>query len=220
MKTNGISRGKFVMLLGIGCSVMLAFSPNASATPHPLPPAINLTIGDAHELGFVDRSLPTTVPSATLFVNTMIGLALGGSTHVIIGPRDNLVTRSNRAFGPLPTAVFALTGHTTTIDLGTGLYSYLFAKYDGPNFGAEVWYVGNLSGIITIPATGGGYGLSLWKLFGPGVGVPDGGATVMLLGVALGALGMARGFLKRCSLVTFVADPRERRKPMTSRAAQ
>jgi hypothetical protein len=68
MKTNGISTGKFVMLLGIGCSVMLAFSRNASATPHPLPPAINLTIGDAHELGFVDRSLPTTVPSATLFV--------------------------------------------------------------------------------------------------------------------------------------------------------
>ena len=27
--------------------------------------------------------------------------------------------------------------------------------------------------------------------------VPDAGATVMLLGVALGALGMARGFLKR-----------------------
>ena len=196
MRLNLILTGKLALVSAAFCSVMLAFSPNASATPHPLPPAINLTIGDAHELGFVDRSLPVTVTSATLYVNTMIGLALGGSTHVIIGPRDNLVTRSNRAFGPLPTAVFALTGHTTTIDLGTGLYSYLFAKYDGPNFGAEVWYVGNLSGIITIPATGGGYRLSLWKLFGPGVGVPDGGATVMLLGAALGALGMVRRFLK------------------------
>jgi hypothetical protein len=29
-----------------------------------------------------------------------------------------------------------------------------------------------------------------------GVPVPDGGATVMLLGAALGALGMARRFLK------------------------
>jgi hypothetical protein len=29
-----------------------------------------------------------------------------------------------------------------------------------------------------------------------GVGVPDGGTTVMLLGAALGALGMARRFLK------------------------
>jgi len=194
MKLN-IPTNKFALLSAAFCSVMLAFSPNASATPHPLPPVINLTIGDAHELGFVDRSVPTTVTSATLFVNTMIGLALAGSTHVISGGRDNLVTRSNSAFGPLPTAVFALTGHTTTIDLGTGLYSYLFAKYDGPNFGAEVWYVGNLSGIITIPATAGGYGLSLWKLFGPGIGVPDGGATVMLLGAALAVLGTARRFL-------------------------
>jgi hypothetical protein len=31
---------------------------------------------------------------------------------------------------------------------------------------------------------------------GPIISVPDGGATVMLLGVALGALGMARRFLK------------------------
>jgi hypothetical protein len=212
MKTNGISTGKFVMLLGIGCAVILASASDASASRHALPPVINLTIGDAHELGFVDPGLPQfSVPNATLFVNTMIGLALGGSTHVIISSRDNLVTRSNNAFAPLPTAVFARKGSTTTIDLGTGLYSYLWAKYDGQHFGAEVWYVGNLSGIITIPATGGGYGLTTWKLFGPGVGVPDGGATVMLLGVALGALGMARCFLKRCSLVTFVADPRERR---------
>jgi hypothetical protein len=96
----------------------------------------------------------------------------------------------------LPTAVFALNGTGTTIDLGSGLYSYLFAKYDGPNYGSEVWYVGNLSGIITIPATGGRYGLSGWTLFGPGGGqVPDGGTTVMLLGAALGALAMARRYI-------------------------
>ena len=34
-------------------------------------------------------------------------------------------------------------------------------------------------------------------LFWRRVGVPDGGATVMLLGTALGALGMVRRFLKR-----------------------
>ncbi len=37
------------------------------------------------------------------------------------------------------------------------------------------------------PAIGGGPGV---------VSVPDGGTTVMLLGAALGALGMARRFLK------------------------
>jgi hypothetical protein len=86
------------------------------------------------------------------------------------------------------------------VDLGNGtLYSYLFAKYDGPNAGSEVWYVGGISGVITIPGfglAGQNYGLSGWTLFGPGVGVPDGGTTVMLLGAALGALGMARRFLK------------------------
>ena len=84
------------------------------------------------------------------------------------------------------------------MNLGAGgLYTYLLAKYDGPNYGTEVWYVGDLSGLITIPATAGGYGLSGWMLFGPGVsGVPDGGTTAMLLGAALGALGMARRFLK------------------------
>ena len=58
---------------------------------------------------------------------------------------------------------------------------------------AEVWYVGNLSGVITIP----GDGLSGWTLFGPGIAgaVPDGGTTVMLLGAALGVLGVARRFL-------------------------
>jgi hypothetical protein len=185
MKVNIISRKKIAMLSGAFCAVMLAFSHNATA----------LTIGDTQELGFVDPGLPAGDANRTLFVNTMIGLALNGSTHVIIGPHDNLVTRSNNDFGPLPTAVFALNGTGTTIDLGTGLYSYLYAKYDGPNFGAEVWYVGNLSGIITIPATGGGYGLSGWTLFGPGGRVPDGGATVMLLGAAFCALGIARRFI-------------------------
>jgi len=176
MKRHMISTNK--LLAAAFCAAMLALSPNASA----------LTIGDAHELGFVDPSTPTTVHSATLFVNTMIDLGLGHSTHVIVNGHDNLVTRSNHAFHPLPTAVFALTGHGRTIDLGTGLYSYLFAKY---NFGAEVWDVRDLSGIIHIPA-----GVSLWKLFGPGVTqVPDGGATVMLLGAAITVLGTARRFL-------------------------
>jgi hypothetical protein len=196
MKPNTLSN-KLALVSAAVCTLMLAFSHNARATPHALPPSIGLSIGDAHELGFASPGLPSGDADRTLFVNTMIGLALGGSTHVIIGPHDNLVTRSNNDFGPLPTAVFALNGSGTTIDLGNGtLYSYLFAKYGGPNHGSEVWYVGDSSGIITIPATAGRYGLSGWTLFGPsGVGVPDGGATVVLLGTALGIIGLARRFL-------------------------
>jgi hypothetical protein len=87
----------------------------------------------------------------------------------------------------------------TTVDLNLyGTFTYLFAKYDGPNDNSVVWNISGLTGILTIPADGpNGYGLSGWILFNQTApGVPDGGTTVMLLGAALGALGMARRFLK------------------------
>src|SRR5439155_25234447 len=87
-------------------------------------------------------------------------------------------------------------GTSTTTNLGTGVYTYLFEKYYGPYYGSQVLYVGDLSGIITIPATADGYGLSDWTLFGPGVpGVPDGGTTAMLLSAALSVLGVSRRYI-------------------------
>lgn len=178
------------MLSAAFCAAMLALSHNASA----------LTIGDTHELGQVRPPVPEGDADITQYVNFMIGLALGGSGHVIIGPHDALVTRSLNDFGPLPSpATLALRGTGTTIDLGAtaGVFDYLFAHYGGPGGGfAEVWYVGNLTGIITIPATGLGHGLSGWALFtAPGGAVPDGGATVMLLGAGLCVLGVARRYI-------------------------
>ncbi len=166
---------------------LLAFSNNAKA----------LTIGDAHELGFVNFGIPSGDADRLTYVNHLIGMALGSSDKA----DGQTYFRSNNSFAQLPQAVLAghVNGTSTSINLGAGgTYSYLFAKYDGPNYGSEVWYVGDLSGIITIPATAGGYGLSGWTLFGPGTGngVPDGGTTAMLLGAALGVLGMARRYLK------------------------
>ena len=196
MKTNGISIGKFPMLLGIGCAVILASVSDARANRIPLPPTINLAIGDQHELGQVIPPTPEGDADITQYVNFMIGLSLGGSGHVIIGPHNSLVTRSMNGFGPLPgPATLALRGTGTSINLGTqGTYSYLFAHYGGPGGGfAEVWYVGDLSGSISIPSTGLGHGLSGWALFtAPSGGVPDGGVTAMLLGMALGVLGVVR----------------------------
>ncbi len=163
---------------------MLAFSNSAKA----------LTIGDAHELGFVNFGIPSGDSDRLTYVNHLVGMALGTSDKA----DGQTYFRSNNAFSPLPQAVLGglVDGTSTTINLGSGLYTYLFAKYDGPNYGSEVWYVGNLSGVITIPATAGGYGLSGWTLFGPGVpGVPDGGTTAMLLGAALSLLGVARRYI-------------------------
>ena len=185
MKIKIIPTNKLAMLSAAFCAAMLAFNHNASA----------LTIGDTQELGFVEFGIPSGDADRLTYVNHLV--------HMGLGTQDDAdgqhYTRSNNDFGSLPDAVLAghVNGTSTSINLGTGgTYLYLFAKYDGPNYGSEVWYVGNLSGIITIPDTAGGYGLSGWTLFGSGASIPDGGTTAMLLGAALGALGMARRFLK------------------------
>jgi hypothetical protein len=195
MKSNTLTN-KFALISAAVCALMLAFSHNASAIPVPMPPSISLAIGDAHELGFVNFGIPSGDADRLTYVNHLIGMALGTSDKA----DGQTYFRSNNSFGQLPQAVLAghVNGTSTSINLGAGgLYTYLFAKYDGPNYGSEVWYVGDLSGIITIPATAGGYGLSGWTLFGPGVpGVPDGGTTAMLLGAALSMLGVARRYIR------------------------
>ena len=110
---------------------------------------------------------------------------------------------------------------TTAISINlsqTGTFQYLVATYgdsDDPNGGVAVWNISGLTGTIQIyryakpqmmnghftgnllgrnTAQPGCYLITSWTLLNP-TGVPDGGATVMLLGAALGALGMARRYL-------------------------
>jgi VPDSG-CTERM motif len=198
MKTNAVSTRKLVLLVMVGCAVTLASTNDAKATPLPMP-KLNLAIGDGHGMGQVYPAIAEGDADITQYVNYMIGLSLGGSGHVIIGPHDNMVTRSKNNFGLLPSpAVLATRGTGLTIDLRThDTYDYLFAHYGGPGGGfAEVWYVADLSGTTTLPASALGHGLSGWALFtGPNGSVPDSGATVMLLGAALAALGVVRRFL-------------------------
>jgi len=173
---------------------MLAFSPNARADA-----MLTTDMTSAQALGDILPGIPTGDADITQYVNNMIGLGLGGSDTVTINGQTNTVNRSMNNFGTLPNAQLSSRGGPLDpINLGStaGVYLYLFAKYDGPNQGSFVWYVGNLTGMITIPQTWNGYGLSGWALFtGPGGPVPDGGTTVMLLGAALGALGVVRRYM-------------------------
>src|SRR6266542_2529241 len=123
MKLTITQTNKFALLSAAVCAVMLAFSQNASALPIPMPATINLTIGDGHELGFVEFGIPSGDSDRLNYVNHLIGMAPAVLTGLV-------------------------NGTSTSIDLGAGgTYLYLFAKYDGPNYGSEVWYVGDLSGI-------------------------------------------------------------------------
>lgn len=178
------------------CAAMLAFAPNAKAIT-------NLTFSDQYVVGTTNPGNPPTNTNVASWINFMITLGLGQQGKI----GNQTVTRSMNAFANLPNANAATAVRndspvnvkgTVQINLGAtvGTYSYLFAKYDGQNDISQVWYVGDLSGVITIPYLGPlGHAISGYILF-PSGAVPDGGTTVMLLGAALGALGMARRYIK------------------------
>ena len=118
-------------------------------------------------------------------------------------PTDSTTRAQTITLDPcrLPYLTITVAGYNP-VNLGAGGFLYLFAKYDGPNYGSEVWYVGGLTGIITIPATAGGYGLSGWTLFNPGgTNVPEGGSTIAFLGLALTAAELLRRGVSRRAAV-------------------
>ena len=201
MKIN-IPTNKLAMLSAAVCAVMLAFTSSASAdTTLGFFDPVTLT-GDSHVVGTVSPAAPADPQAHADYINFLITMGTNTSVAHDFGGSEGIqnLYRTTNTFGSLPTAsaTGAVSGTGTTIDLNAlGTFTYLFAKYDGQNDNSVVWNIAGLTGVITIPADGPlGYGLSGWILFGPTGTVPDGGTTVMLLGAALGALGMARRYLK------------------------
>src|SRR6185437_4488028 len=91
-------------------------------------------------------------------------------------------------------------GPSITLNPGQS-YTYLIAKYDGPNDLAVAWDISSIVGApitgttIDIPQNGpDGKGLSHISLFesAPPSLVPEGASTVVLLGAALTGLSLAR----------------------------
>lgn len=145
--------------------------------------------------------------------NQLISMAINATFIGIgqnVGDKNVTYTRTANTFGfatpqtQMPSASGTIVdggGRTVSqITLtGSGAY-YLVAKYDGPNGGAEVWDISGLStgDIINLPSTAWGHGMTGYALFGgeeasiPPQSIPDGGATVLLLGAALSGLGLLR----------------------------
>jgi len=193
MKTNLLSGKKLGIFAAAFYAGLLAFNASAPA----------LTIGDASTFGYVFLGIPSGDSERLNYVNHLAGMAPGtlesfsGQTFI------RTLNNPGPGFPNYPNAAPpALNGFSTTINLGptVGVFDYLFAKYDGSNQGSVVWFVGDLSGSVTIPASWTGPGLSRWTLFkeeGEGGNVPDSGSTVILLGTALTGLGAMRRYLKR-----------------------
>jgi VPDSG-CTERM motif len=155
--------------------------------------------------------------------NALLALGLGGQTTINSGLYSR--SFNNFGSLPAATATGAVINQGTiaegttavTVDLGTG-FQYLVAAYDGPNGSVAVFNVAGLTGSVDLfryakreldgngdptgnllgsnSAAQGYFKMTGWTLLNPTGTVPDGGTTVMLLGMAFGALGMARRFLK------------------------
>ena len=158
--------------------------------------AVSLAIGDSRDLGLIDPNHPASPAASEDFIDILLAQPLG-SGPTTIGANAYTRTSNDPLGGVYPAADFAtdLGAQFQNINLGSG-YLYLLAKYDGPNYGSVVWYVGGLTGLIDIPDKADKYGLSHTYLFNqngtPPNGVPDGGSTVMLLGSALVCIGALR----------------------------
>jgi hypothetical protein len=175
-------KNRIPLLIGAVCALVLTFGVSAKA----------LTFGDGNDLGYVHYGIPSGDQDRTNYVNHLVGMGLGTSDSF----SGQTFSRSNNSCGTCATVAKAdiTNGTGTSVDLGSGGYLYLFAKYDGPNAGSEVWNIQGLTGVITIPAKGtpdkdNKYGLSGWSIWkGGSTNTPDGGTTAALLGLGLTGL--------------------------------
>jgi hypothetical protein len=203
---NNIVPSKKLPLIALAaCMAMLAFTQNASAARRPLPPQ------PAHLLAPQQFFTNGPIGNGTAEQNYLITNGYLPASSQYLGKFDkdngfesgaianfqNYVT-VNQVSGNTWDISWNLTGSGFTLDgvlikdgqvQGNGmLYRFYGVSADETLIGSgTVTFdnpVKNISHISFFGSPGGGH-------------VPDGGTTVMLLGAALGSLGMARRFLKK-----------------------
>ncbi|HET7055576.1 MAG TPA: PEP-CTERM sorting domain-containing protein [Thermomicrobiales bacterium] len=169
--------------------------------------ATTLTYGDANFIGVVVSGEPASLSNEAVYVNTLIDQAAGTSTAISGHTYDRTDSTFDCSGCPDAvgdsTAFQSLASPATTIDVSDG-WTYLIAKYDGPQGGDLIWNIVGLTS-VTIPGKWGPattqYGLSHYALFnptegpgdGPGDGPGEGPApeptSLLLFGSALSAFG-------------------------------
>jgi VPDSG-CTERM motif len=188
MKVNTVPTKKLAILSF--CAVMLAFSYNASATPHPLPPVITASTAIQGNITFsggstLDTGNANTAHAVTSFVNTLVQ-SVSGDFDTFINPLDPATFSASWVFDPsTPTSALWTVGGftfdllTSTIDMRSG--GTLSIKGTGTISGNSFDpTLGTWSFTTQNPSANG-----IFSFSASGLAVPDGGATVTLLGLAL-----------------------------------
>ena len=190
---------KKTLLTAIACVFALGLTANTASA---------LAIGDANYLGYVDPGSPANAEDEVFYINTLLGIAPGGTLLDVNPPPSppNTLYDFSRvdstldcSLCPAATTAGADSGNDPATSVDVDGWTYLVAKYGDVS---HVWYVVGL-GTETLPQSGfGGFhpktgepvqnGLSHYSLYNPGEKVPDGGATAGLLGLAMLGLGYLR----------------------------
>lgn len=157
--------------------------------------AIPLTIGDDYYLGEIEKSAPASESDEAGYINNLITLAAGQSNTTIGGKKYDRI--DSDVAGPFPTATAsgAAKEDTDQTHINATGFAYILGKY-GQN--SYVWFLSGSLTDIVLPAQLSGKELSHSTLFNPGISpspspsVPEGGATVLLLGAALAGFAALR----------------------------
>jgi hypothetical protein len=137
-------------------------------------------------------------------VNALITLAPGGTGQFNIGSQGpQTANRSLNVFSPLPTATdvdAVLVGQASgsgnfTAAIPAGGYTYYVVQWDGPQGGLMAYDIAGIAvgTLLELPINAYGHGQTGGSfLKSTGTRVPDGGATVALLGLGMLGLGAMR----------------------------
>jgi hypothetical protein len=197
---------KTTMKTMLALTVMVALSFRAHA----------LAINDAGVVGTIKSGEPASIENEVGYINHLLGLNAGTVNDLYA---DHIYNTSSTEYNGSVTADGAyrlekdisqgVPNPNFTLQVQSG-FDYVLAKYDGPNGGDVLFYLGGAS--FTLPGNSydiwtnnadKGYGISHWTAFNAGPDdpdrphVPDGGTTVAMLGLAFAGLGATRRFLKR-----------------------
>jgi hypothetical protein len=162
--------------------------------------ATTLAIGDANYVGSINDGIPSNPDDEASYINYLTTLAAGaGNTQLPAGTGEIYNRQGSTLAGPFPEALASPTfkdetGNQTTSVSGT--YQYVVAKYDAAAAGSLVWYFsGGITGSVTVPLTYNDREVSHISFYNA-ASVPEGGATIGLLGLSLMGLGFLRGRIR------------------------